>query len=90
MKGLPMFFRKPFLIYLAMKKITLLLSLFFAVTVFSQQQTITYSVSPTSFEENQSITVTINGSSINEATWGVAGNALYLWSWSFDSNDINI
>lgn len=60
------------------------------MNVFSQQQTITYNVSPTAFEENQSITVTFNGSSINEATWGVTGNALYLWAWSFDSNDTNI
>lgn len=57
---------------------------------FAQQQTITYSVSPTAFEENQSITLTFNGSSINEATWGVTGNALYLWAWSFDINDQNI
>ncbi|WP_298115918.1 alpha-amylase family glycosyl hydrolase [Flavobacterium sp.] len=73
-----------------MKKITYLFFLFFAMNVFSQQQTITYNVSPTAFEENQSITVTFNGSSINEATWGVTGNALYLWAWSFDSNDTNI
>lgn len=73
-----------------MKKNTYLFFLFFAINVFSQQQTITYNVSPTAFEENQSITVTFNGSSINEATWGVTGNALYLWAWSFDSNDTNI
>ena len=57
--------------------------------VFSQQQTVTYSISPTSFEENQSVTITINGSSINESTWGVVGNALYMWAWSYDLNDIN-
>jgi glycosidase len=56
---------------------------------YAQQQTVTYTVAPTAFEENQSITLTFNGSSINEATWAVAGNALYLWAWSFDSNDQN-
>lgn len=73
-----------------MKKIILLYFTLFTVGLFAQQQTITYTVAPTSFEENQSITLTFNGSSINEATWGVTGNALYLWAWSFDSNDLNI
>ncbi|HCQ12477.1 alpha-amylase family glycosyl hydrolase [Flavobacterium sp.] len=73
-----------------MKKIILFYFTLFSVSVFAQQQTITYSVTPTSFEENQSITLTFNGSSINESTWGVTGNALYLWAWSFDSNDLNI
>ena len=73
-----------------MKKIILLYFTLFTVGLFAQQQTITYTVAPTSFEENQSITLTFNGSSINESTWGVTGNALYLWAWSFDSNDLNI
>ncbi|PZQ82960.1 MAG: alpha-amylase, partial [Flavobacterium johnsoniae] len=71
-----------------MKKITLLF-LLIASYAWSQQQTVTYSVTPATFEENQSITLTFNGSSINEATWGVAGNALYIWAWSFDLNDQN-
>lgn len=58
--------------------------------IYGQQQTISYSVNPSTFEENQSITLTFQGSSINESTWSVAGNALYLWAWSFDSNDTNI
>lgn len=69
-----------------MKKITLLLLLLSTFT-WAQQQTVTSSVSPGTFEENQSITLTFNGSSINEATWGVTGNALYLWSWSLNSNN---
>lgn len=73
-----------------MKKIILLFTFLCSFYAFAQPQTITYSVSPTSFEENQSITLTFNGSSINEATWGVTGNALYLWAWSFDTNDANI
>ena len=73
-----------------MKKIIQLVLLFLGCTVFAQQQTVTYSIAPTAFEETTAITVTINGSSVNEATWGVVGNALYLWAWSFDINDANI
>jgi len=65
-----------------MKKYLILLFLF-PYIVFAQQQTITYSISPTAFEGNQSITITVNGSSVNESTWGVVGNALYIWAWSY-------
>jgi hypothetical protein len=67
-----------------MKKILLTFLFLLGFTSFAQQQTATYSVSPAAFEETTSITVTINGSSINEATWGVTGNALYMWAWAFD------
>ena len=67
------------------KKIFLFLLLTTSVA-YSQQQTITYSITPTVFEETDAITLTINGNSINEASWGVTGNALYLWSWSYDLN----
>ena len=70
-----------------MKKIILLLLLFLSLGCIAQQQTATYSISPASFEETTSITITINGSSINESTWGVTGNALYLWAWAFDLDD---
>ncbi len=73
-----------------MKKITTVLFLLFTVLGFAQPQTVTYSISPTSFEETTPITITINGSSVNETTWGVVGNALYMWTWSFDINDANI
>lgn len=71
-----------------MKKITFLLCLvsFFG---WAQVQTVTYSVTPASFDETQSVTLTINGNSVNEAAWGITGNALYLWSWSYDLNDTN-
>ena len=72
-----------------MKKITLLF-LFISSFAWAQQQTVTYSVNPATFEENQSITLTFNGSSINEASWGVTGNALYIWSWSLDSNNVSV
>jgi 1,4-alpha-glucan branching enzyme len=70
-----------------MKKIILLILLFLSIGVFAQQQSVSYGISPTTFEETTAITITINGSSINEATWGVTGNALYLWAWAFDIDD---
>ena len=63
---------------------------FFSILLSAQQQTVTFNITPTTFEETTPITITINGSSINENAWGVTGNALYLWTWSYDSNDANI
>ncbi len=70
-----------------MKKIYFFLALAISTWCFGQQQTITYSIAPNPFDETNSVTLTVNGSSINEATWGVTNNALYLWTWSFDIND---
>lgn len=71
-----------------MKKSLLLIFSLFTVIVFAQQQTVTYSVSPATFEETDAVTITINGSSINETTWGIIGtHELYLWAWAFDTND---
>lgn len=61
--------------------------LFVSLGSIAQQQTVTYSINPATFEETTSITITINGNSINETTWGVSGNALYLWAWAFDIDD---
>ena len=61
-----------------MKKIILLICLLLSVISFAQQQNVTYSVSPATFEETTSITITINGNSVNEAAWGVTGNALFM------------
>jgi len=72
-----------------MKKITFLLFLLFSLSGLSQQQTVAYSISPATYNEEDPITITFNGNSINEATWGVTGNALYLWAWSYDLNDTN-
>jgi hypothetical protein len=69
-----------------MKKI-IFLFLLIASAGFAQQQTVTYTVSPVTFDETDQITITINGNSINEATWGVVGNSLYMWAWAFDLND---
>ena len=55
---------------------------FFAVA----QQTITYSVSPVSFDQTEAITVTFN---VNEAAFGSASShALYLWAWSIDNSSV--
>jgi glycosidase len=70
-----------------MKKIILLLFLFVSLGSIAQVQTATYSINPSTFEETTSITITINGSSINEATWGVTGNSLYMWAWAFGLDD---
>lgn len=72
-----------------MKKKLLLLFLFVGLVGAAQQQTVTYSVSPSPFEEDESVTLSFDGTSINEALWGVTDNALYLWSWSYDLNDAN-
>ena len=73
-----------------MKKTILFLLFFLSIATFAQPQTVTHSISPSIFEETTSITITINGSSVNEAAWGVTGNALYMWAWSYDINDANI
>ncbi|MBF4487998.1 MULTISPECIES: alpha-amylase family glycosyl hydrolase [unclassified Flavobacterium] len=70
-----------------MKKTLLSIFLLMAVVAFAQKQMATYSISPSTFEDTTPITITINGTSIDESTWGVIGNALYLWSWSYDVND---
>jgi isoamylase len=66
-----------------------LIAFFTAIITYAQTQTVTYSISPATFNEDESITITFNGSSINESTWGVSNNALYLWAWSYDINDTN-
>lgn len=70
-----------------MKNIYFILLLLTSCFTFAQVQTITYSIAPNPFDETNSITLTVNGSSINEATWGITNNSLYLWTWSFDIND---
>jgi 1,4-alpha-glucan branching enzyme len=71
-----------------MKNFLLSFLFLLAISSFAQQQTATYSVNPASFEENTSITVTINGNSIDESAWGVTGNVLYMWAWAFDLSGV--
>ena len=65
---------------------TLILALllpYFAVA----QQVVSYSVNPATFDETDAITVTFT---VNEANFGVGtSHALYLWAWSYDSNNVN-
>lgn len=73
-----------------MKKILFYL-LIFPFLLFAQQQTATYSINPSpTFEGTDALTVTINGSSINESTWGVTNNQLYAWVWALNSANANI
>ncbi|CAD0003542.1 alpha-amylase family glycosyl hydrolase [Flavobacterium chungangense] len=71
-----------------MKKTLLTLFFLMSAAVFAQVQNVTSSISPNPFEETNAITITINGSSINETTWGnAATHELYMWAWAFDTND---
>lgn len=72
-----------------MKKTLLSIFLLMAVNAFAQIQNVTYSINPSTFEDTTPITISIAGTSVNEGTWGVTGNALYLWLWSYDVSDTN-
>ena len=72
-----------------MKKILLLFTLFIGV-LNAQQQNVLFEITPCSFQDNESITITFDGSTINESAWQVTNNQLFLWAWSFDDNDANI
>ncbi|KFF14486.1 alpha-amylase [Chryseobacterium soli] len=69
-----------------MKKLYLAVMLFVTVLVFGQ---INYSVTPNPFAETNQITLTIPGDQIDESAWGVVNNAVYIWSWSLDTNFAN-
>jgi len=47
---------------------------------------ISYTITPNPFNETDAITLTVPGNQINEAAWGVSNNAIYIWSWSLDTN----
>lgn len=68
-----------------MKKIlSLFLTVMTVVITYATTITVSYSVNPPSFNENQSITVTFSG--IDENAWGVSSShSLYLWAWSIDT-----
>lgn len=72
-----------------MKKIITLILLFGFFLVHGQKQTVGYTISPNPFDEDESITITFDGDTINEFTWNISDNALYLWAWSFDTNLTN-
>ena len=64
------FFMKKSLVYI-------IFGIFFVA--HSQQQNANFSVTPTSFDENENITINISG--IDASEWGVED--LYLWAWYF-------
>lgn len=47
---------------------------------------ISYTITPNPFNETSAITLTVPGNQIDEAAWGVSNNAIYIWSWSLDTN----
>ena len=73
---------------LAMKIKILSFLFFISISCFAQQQTVISTVTPAVFDETTSITVTINGNSINEASWGVTNNVLYMWAWAFELDGV--
>ena len=68
-----------------MKKLILLFIVLISSFCFSQVQNVTFTISPTTFNENDQITITV--SNVNPASWGVTD--IYLWAWSFDLNNAN-
>jgi 1,4-alpha-glucan branching enzyme len=66
-------------------RFTLLFILLMHIFAFSQI-TVSYSVSPSTFDETEAVTVTFT---VNENSFGVAStHSLYLWAWSFDSANV--
>ncbi|MEN8703933.1 MAG: alpha-amylase family glycosyl hydrolase [Polaribacter sp.] len=69
-----------------MKKNIFYLFLFISTFILGQQQNVTFNITPSTFNEDEEITITV--SNIDISTWGVSD--VYLWAWSFDSNFENI
>ncbi|QQV02622.1 MULTISPECIES: alpha-amylase family glycosyl hydrolase [Chryseobacterium] len=69
-----------------MKKNYSALLLFVMTVIFGQ---ISYTITPNPFNETDQITLTVPGNQIDETAWGVVNNAIYIWSWSFDTNYSN-
>ncbi|WP_202702884.1 alpha-amylase family glycosyl hydrolase [Flavobacterium sp. UGB4466] len=70
-----------------MKKTLLWITFLWSVATFAQMQTVSHSVSPSTFEETTPITITIKGTSVDESSWGITDHSLYMWAWAFDTND---
>ena len=86
MKGCLFYYKQPFFQKNThMKKIVLFLIPFFTLCAAAQQQNVTFAVSPTSFSEDDEITITV--SNVNLASWSVTD--IYLWAWSLDTNGAN-
>lgn len=81
-----------------MKNITLIILLFFTSITYAQQQDVIFQIDPCSFDVDDSVTITIEGSSLDETAWGITNgtnNGLYLWAWrntvsdTSNNSDIN-
>jgi 1,4-alpha-glucan branching enzyme len=69
---------------LPMKKITLLFTFFISSLTFSQEQSATFSISPSNFGVNDEITITVSG--VDPTIWNAGQpNNIYLWAWYFNS-----
>ena len=68
-----------------MKKLILIFFVLLSGYSYSQQQTVTFAITPSTFNEDDQITITV--SDVNLGTWGVSD--IYLWAWSYDLNDTN-
>ncbi|ROH96953.1 T9SS C-terminal target domain-containing protein [Chryseobacterium cucumeris] len=66
-----------------MRKFYSVVFLLITIGVFGQ---INYTISPNPFNETDAITLTVPGDQIDESAWGVSNNAIYIWTWSFDTN----
>lgn len=62
------------------------LILLFVIPMFGQVQTGTFTFSPTTFEEDETVTLTVSG--VNPQTWGVSD--IYLWAWYFKNNSSSV
>jgi 1,4-alpha-glucan branching enzyme len=67
-----------------MKKVVLLIVLISKIS-FGQVQDVAFSLSPSTFDEDNQITITV--SEIDLGIWGVSD--VYLWAWSYDTNGEN-
>lgn len=68
-----------------MKKLLLLIIIFISSYSYAQVQNVTFNINPSSFNEDDQITVTV--SNVNPSLWGVTD--IYLWAWSYDLNNLN-
>ncbi len=69
-----------------MKKIILLLCIVLGMnTILAQQQNATFTITPSPFDEDNEITITV--SEVDTAVWGVTD--VYLWAWYFEQGSNN-
>ncbi|MPS63620.1 MAG: alpha-amylase [Chryseobacterium sp.] len=66
-----------------MRKLYSGIMMLFVAFVFGQ---ISYTINLSPFNETDAITLTVPGNQIDETAWGVTNNAIYIWSWSLDTN----